>query len=61
LYRLYLLIRRHKDNVRRRDGSRKAKGIIHVVTSFDFAIAIAIATLCIEGIINVNRIPYLIS
>jgi hypothetical protein len=50
LYRLYLLISRHKDNVRRMDGSRKARGIIHIDVNFVFGVSIAISTtlLCIE-------------
>jgi hypothetical protein len=50
LYRLYLLIRRQKDNVRRMDGSRKASGIIHIDMNFVFGVFIAISTttLCIE-------------
>jgi hypothetical protein len=46
-----LLIRRHKDNVRRMDGSRKARGIIHIDVNFvlGVSIAISITTLWIEG------------
>jgi hypothetical protein len=34
-------MRRHRDNVSRMDGSRKARGIIHVLVNLVFAIAIA--------------------